>query len=161
MPPGLQPGFLRLGCRRTISHCRLRTEPRRLVVHSRWSHFRYSAYPSRLPGTPDVPVPLATDWVCVGRRFVPLYVPGTCSRTVAETIKDRGGTKPSGYFLLSADYTDLVYCIRGFRVTRAQYYSIMKVFIYFSLFHQLSVRNGMVGSSFPPIIVPTWKSRKQ
>ena len=61
MPPGLQPGFLRLGCRRTISHCRLRTEPRRLVVHSRWSHFRYGAYPSRLPGTPDVPVPLATD----------------------------------------------------------------------------------------------------
>ena len=50
-----------LGCRRTISHCRLRTEPRRLVVHSRWSHFRYGAYPSRLPGTPDVPVPLATD----------------------------------------------------------------------------------------------------
>ena len=28
MPPGLQPGFLRLGCRRTISHCGLRTEPR-------------------------------------------------------------------------------------------------------------------------------------
>ncbi len=90
-----------------------------------------------------------------------IFLPGTCSRTVAETIKDRGGTKPSGYFLLGADYTDLVYCIRGFRVTRAQYYSIMKVFIYFSLFHQLSVRNGMVGSSFPPIIVPIWKSWKQ
>ena len=52
MPPGLQPSFLRLGCRRTISHCGLRTESRRLVVHSRWSHFRYSSYPSRLPGTP-------------------------------------------------------------------------------------------------------------
>ncbi|MCO7111918.1 glycoside hydrolase family 9 protein [Bacteroides uniformis] len=61
MPPGLQPSFLRLGCRRTISHCGLRTEPRRLVVYSRWSHFRYSSYPSRLPGTPHVPVPLAAN----------------------------------------------------------------------------------------------------
>ena len=32
---------------------------------------------------------------------------------------------------------------------------------YTHLFHQLSVRNGMVGSSFPPIIVPIWKSWKQ
>ena len=74
MPPGQQSRVVCLGRGRSIGHHRLRVEPCRLVVHPRRRSFGHGVDTSRLPGTASLPVLVAAERICFGRRFIALYV---------------------------------------------------------------------------------------